>query len=560
MARETGSTRTPELRPTPVPASNSRHRLPGVAVSLLLALLPLPLRAASVLELKLDGLALPIDLRQLQDWSQAPEQTRGELASWLSLLDARSRRDLVQLLRAPLLRDRSFGQQLLASWTGEQLLQELAGLLNTGERGPDARALSAEQLRRTVSALLSRRGEFNSLDLLLALPTERVSLQLDGVLELAQQWREQLLLQRQALQQLPSLGLPERRSTPLVLSQQPGRNSGLPFRLPVVHRADGLPLELWPAPGRPQGAWVVLMPGLGGSAGQLSWLAAALSRWGWPVVVLDHPGSDASALQASLVGRRPPPDAESLGERLADVQAVLQAQQQGDLANLGIRAGAPVVLIGHSLGGLTALLAAGQQPEPGLGRRCRQALSRLPLTNLSRLLQCQLPRLGQPQANTAPIAAVVAYNGFGSLLWPQGLQGLRQPVMLVGGSLDLITPPLSEQLAVFGQQRQGRSRLVLVEGGSHFSPVRVGSGEQALFQLGDDLVGVDPRKVQALLLQLTTEFLQSLEQPLLLSPQIRLLDGVRAHVLDGPQARRWSGRIRTPAGDPARPAADRPPR
>lgn len=552
MARETGSTRTPGLRPTPLPASNSRHRLPGVVVSLLLALLPMPLQAATVLELQLDGLALPIDLRQLQDWSRSPDQSRGELASWLSLLDARSRRDLVQLLRAPLLRDRSFGQQLLDSWTGEQLLQELAGLLTTGERGP-------ELLRRTVAELLSRRGEFNSLDLLLALPAERVSLQLDGVLELAQQWREQLLLQRQALQQLPGLGLPLRRSTPLVLSQQTDRSQGLPLRLPVAHRPGGLPLDLWPATGRPQGTWVVLMPGLGGSAGQLSWLAAALSRWGWPVVVLDHPGSDASALQASLVGRRPPPDANSLGERLADVEAVLQAQQQGTLVSLGIRAGAPAVLIGHSLGGLTALLAAGQQPEPGLGRRCRQALSRLPLTNLSRLLQCQLPRLEQPTAAAAPIAAVVAYNGFGSLLWPQGLQGLRQPVMLVGGSLDLITPPLSEQLAVFGQQRPGRSRLVVVEGGSHFSPVRVGSGEQALFQLGDDLVGVDPRKVQALLLQLTAEFLQSLEQPLLLSPQIRELDGVRAHVLDGRLSRRWRDRIRTPSVDRAKPAAHRPP-
>ena len=567
MTRETGSTRTPAWRPTPVPASHFRHRLPGVVVSLLLALLPLlrttPLRAASVLELQLDGLALPIDLKQLQDWSRAPDQTRGELASWLSLLDARSRRDLVQLLRAPLLRDRSFGQQLLDSWTGEQLLQELAGLLNAGERGPDAQARSAELLRRTVSELLRRRGEFNTLDLLLALPPERVSLQLDGVLELAQQWRDQLLLQRQALRQLPGLGLPERRSTPLVLSQESGQTIGLALRLPVSHRTAGLPLELWPATGQPQGTWVVLMPGLGGSAGQLSWLAAALSRWGWPVVVLDHPGSDASALQASLAGRRPPPGAESLRERLADVDAVLQAQRQGRLAGLGARAGAPAVLIGHSLGGLTALVAAGQQPEPGLGRRCRQALSRLPLTNLSRLLQCQLPgqRPGAAWASgSSPIAAVVAYNGFGSLLWPAGLQGLRQPVLLVGGSLDLITPPLSEQLAVFGQQRQGRSRLVVVEGGSHFSPVRVGSGDQALFQLGDDLVGVDPRKVQALLLQLTAEFLQSLEQPLLLSPQIRVLDGVRAHVLDGPLARRWSGRIRTPAVDPARPAAHRPPR
>jgi hypothetical protein len=31
-------------------------------------------------------------------------------------------------------------------------------------------------------------------------------------------------------------------------------------------------------------------------------------------------------------------------------------------------------------------------------------------------------------------------------------------------------------------------------------------------------------------------------------------------VLDGPLARRWSGRIRTPVVDPAKPAAHRPPR
>ena len=215
--------------------------MPGVVVSLLLALLPVPLQAATVLELQLDGLALPIDLQQLQDWSRAPDQSRGELASWLSLLDARSRRDLVQLLRAPVLQSRSFGQQLLASWTGEQLLQELAALINMGERGPEARARSAELLRRTVAELLSRRGEFNSLDLLLALPAERVSLQLDGVLELAQQWREQLLLQRQALQQLPGLGLPLRRSTPLVLSQQTERLQGVPLKLAVAHRPGGYP-------------------------------------------------------------------------------------------------------------------------------------------------------------------------------------------------------------------------------------------------------------------------------------------------------------------------------
>ena len=70
---------------------------------------------------------------------------------------------------------------------------------------------------------------------------------------------------------------------------------------------------------------------------------------------------------------------------------------------------------------------------------------------------------------------------------------------------------------MFAGARHPRSRLVLVEGASHFSPVRIESRGEALFQLGEELVGIAPLKVQALLLNLTTEFLQGMEQPSMLS-------------------------------------------
>ena len=526
--------------------------------SLLVSCMTLPLQGAEVLNVQLDGLSVPVDLKALEAWSQDPVRNRSELGVWLSLLDQRSRSTLVQLLREPLLRDQSLGSQLLNSWTGEPLVNEIAQLLTPGQSGPP----SATMLRRTLDDLLSRNQQVSLLELLRALPAERVSLKLDGVIDLALQWRRQLELQQLALRRLEALGLPRRQSQPLTLSEQQV-GSAVSQGLAVAHRREPLPLQIWPSQGKGRGPWILLMPGLGGSSGQLSWLAATLAQWGWPVVVLDHPGSNEAALQASLIGQKPPPGSESLAQRLADVDAVLLAQRQGQLPALGAPPGAPVVLMGHSLGGLTALLAAGLTPEEGLARRCRQAMTRLPLTNLSRLLQCQLPqgRSGRRPAplSATPVAAIVAYNGFGSLLWPsRGLEDLQAPVLLVGGSLDLITPPLGEQLAVFSSQRHPRSRLVLLEGGSHFSPVRMPTNDRALFHLGADLVGIEPRKAQSLLLLLTIEFLKGLEQPLLLSPQVRDLGGVRAHVLDPPLARRWSRAIRTPDADPARPPARRP--
>jgi hypothetical protein len=90
--------------------------------------------------------------------------------------------------------------------------------------------------------------------------------------------------------------------------------------------------------------------------------------------------------------------------------------------------------------------------------------------------------------------------------------------MFTGGTLDLITPPISEQLGLLlAMSANPSSRVVLVEGASHFSPVRVegqrqGERGEDLFQLGEELVGVQPLQVQALLEQEVVQFLEDLEQ------------------------------------------------
>ena len=506
-----------------------------------------PAGAAEVLQIQLEHLQIPINLRNLERWSHGDPHLSLEAdlanggsdqAIWLGLLKPASRRELKELLRAPLLRDRSFGRQLLDSWAGGQLLGELGELLTTEAGQP-----TTGQLQASLRQLLLEKRAVSLIDLLVALPEPHLNLRLDGLLELAAQWRRQLRQQRHALRELAGMGLPQHRAaSPWDRGGPMGHHQHL--TLVVPHRPIPLPVEIWSPlrPGRVDRPWVLLLPGLGGNADQLGWLASALAQQGWTTVVLQHPGSDAAALKASLQGRRPPPGAEVLAERLADVKALLAAQGAGGLPVQGDG----VVLLGHSLGGVTALLAAGLKPEPGLDRRCARAVDRLPLTNLSLLLQCQLPAAALPPALPRPqgLRGVVLFNSFGSLLWPdRGLRDLRVPALLVGGSLDLVTPPLQEQLELFRPVGDPRSRLALVAGGSHFSPLRLPPGDEALFRLGSDLVGVDPEAVQGVLLALTSDFLDSLDLAAPPRSSQRLFHrGVTAYLLDPSTVAHWRSR------------------
>jgi predicted dienelactone hydrolase len=525
------------------------NRLRCIGALLASLLLAPPGLAANQIQLRLDGLSLPLDLKELEVWTNDPGHASGDLELWLRLMSPADRRGLQRVLKAPMLKQQSFGFQLLSSPAGEPLVAALGAVLTTAD-GTSTAPLLVATLRR----LLKQQPQVSVLDVLRALPSDQLTLHLDRLLALADRWRGQVQQQSDALRQLRSLPLPLRKSIATGLEIGP-RQQPVAVNLVVAHRAVPLPLEIWTSTQRKPGPWVLLMSGLGGNSNQLRWLAQGLAEGGWPVVLLEHPGSDERALQDSLVGLTPPPGADALPMRLADIQAVLTAQREGALPPLGPeptgRQG--VVLMGHSLGALAALMGSGLTPETGVARRCQASKAELPLANLSELLQCQLPRItgdGSPAAvspSTAPVPVlgVVAFNGFGSVLWPHaGLAGLTVPVLMVGGSVDLVTPPVQEQLQLFSHAHHPRSRLVVVDGGSHFSMVRVENQRQALFRLGEELVGRDPRKVQALVLNLTTEFLLGFDYPFLLPPQRRLQDGVSAFVMDPAMARRWQGLVK----------------
>ena len=457
--------------------------------------------------------------------------SRSELSTWMGLLAPESREGLIRLLQAPVISRRSLGRQLLSSWGAGPLLDALGELI----RVEDGRRINRSLVLSTLEQLLERQATVSTLDVLEALPTQQLRLDLDALVAAANRWRLELkrhqTLMRTLAQKEARLQL-LKGTEGSALAEAPSQSM-----LAVDHRSRPLWVERWiPQSSSKDGLWVLMMPGLGGDPDHFNWLARSLMQAGWPVVVLKHPGSDAASVQALLEGRQSFDGAAALRDRLADLVAVLDAQQRGDL-NIP---GTEVVLMGHSLGALTALLASGAQPVPGMEQRCEGALAGLPLTNLSELLQCELAagRVLEGNAMASPPRAVVGLNSFGGLIWPhRSSQALPIPLLMVGGTLDLITPPLDEQLPLLaGLAEHPASRVVVVEGASHFSPIRVdGQGKASegddLFRLGEELVGVNPLSVQRVIAHEVIRFLDSLNST---SPRD---DAV--HLMDASSKTRW---------------------
>ena len=484
----------------------------GLLSSLLALLLTSwPSRSAERLEVSIDGIVLPIDVDDLVSWVNAESDSRSELATWMQLLDRESRDGLSRLLTAPVLTRRSFGQQLLRSWAARPLLEALGELI----RLEGGKPVDSQQVLNTLEKLLSKRAEMTTLDLLQALPGQQLRLDLDALVQASSRWRRQLKRHQGLLRDFGREELVFIDTKPADGLSHAPRPFQQRHQIRLPHRAVPLQVETWvPNDQRSDGLWLVLMPGLGGNPEHFHWLARSVAAGGWPVAVLEHPGSDAAAVQALLQGRQPFDGTKALEQRLQDLAGVLQAQKHQRLPLKGER----VVVAGHSLGALTALLSAGAEPREGMGARCRQALKELPLTNLSRLLQCELAegKALRWLGDSPEPAAVIGLNSLGSLLWADGQPSQWPiPLMLLGGTLDLITPPLDEQVGVFSAlASHPASRVVVVEGGSHFSAIRVGEPMAAeqnddLFQLGEELVGMDPIGVQVVISFEVIDFLEA---------------------------------------------------
>lgn len=255
---------------------------------------------------------------------------------------------------------------------------------------------------------------------------------------------------------------------------------------------------------------IVISHGLASNRTALDYLAKHFASHGYGVVVPEHIGTNTSTFKRFLNGVENPPSPNEFVLRPQDITAILDTltARQGadpslerwDLSSVGI--------LGHSLGGYTALSAGGAPiNQESLSEACTALSSWIPI-NPSMLIQCQLSNLSSDTAEvTDPrIQAVIALNPLAShVLGQSSLQQVNIPVMIVAGENDAFTPAVPEQIEPFSWLTAPHKKLVLIEQGTHFSLLGSASTESIL-PIPADSLGPDPYRARPQIKALSLAF------------------------------------------------------
>ncbi len=260
---------------------------------------------------------------------------------------------------------------------------------------------------------------------------------------------------------------------------------------------------------------IVISHGVAEDRETFAYVAQHLATYGFAVAVLEHPGSDATKIQQYFSGLSSPPEAIELINRPLDIKFLLDELQSNKkiYANLqGLLNLQEVGVIGHSYGGYTALTLAGANfDKVSIIRNCNPNKS----LNLSVFLQCRAYELLQkkvkiPTLQDPRIKAVMAMNPLSSIvLGKQGLSKIQVPVMLMGGSQDIITPAIPEQVNPFTWLQTKNKYLAIIENATHFSTAEKLNSSKGVLPVPKELVGPDPAIAQIYVKSLSVAFFQT---------------------------------------------------
>ncbi|NMG07762.1 alpha/beta hydrolase [Brasilonema sp. UFV-L1] len=369
----------------------------------------------------------------------------------------------------PAVADR-FIDNLVRSPAGRQFISSLGGVI------PGS---TAESIKATLNFALRQANGFNALSFLRAYPGENITVDATKAVGLAVEFNPNNL-QSQAFGLLLERELSAESSIPFKAAFDPAAlgNQAVQEQTIVLNdrqRNRIIPVDIYSSQGNTLNPLVVLSHGFGANRRFLSYLARHLASHGITVAAVEHPGSNVDAVSKAS-------DTQNLAKLLSATEFIDRPKDISfvldELAKLNTQLGQlqgklnteKVTVIGHSLGGYTALALVGAEINlEQLRQFCKDSL------NIGEApgdwLQCSATSLRERKLKVKDerVRSAIALNPLvGKLFGKKGLTQVTKPVLVLSGTEDALTPALKHQIEPF-TQLGGEKYLLTAIGGTHLS-------------------------------------------------------------------------------------------
>jgi predicted dienelactone hydrolase len=425
--------------------------------------------AAQTVTIRLGPFQQSVAIAELEKFAKT-----GKLPKSLQILSPVLKPEVRQLLTKHLSVDPTFADkfidELIRTPQGKQLIESL----NVALPGS-----TVKNLQTTLSLALRQINGLSALTFLQAYPQENVNVDATKAIGLIVQLNANflqsqvlgLLLERESTPTAKTFS--NSRFDPSIIGNQTVRQQTLILQDQKRNRV--IPVDIYSTRSHNEEPLVVISHGFGANRQFLRYLAVHLASHGVTVAAIEHPGSNVNAVSkasdtANLAQLLP---ASEFINRPKDISFLLDK-----LAQLNTQPGEfygkfnteKVTVIGHSLGGYTALaLVGGEVNLEDLRQFCKNSL------NIGESpgdwLQCAAASLPNKRLHLQDerVKSAIALNPLvGNLFGKNGLTQVTKPVLILSGTEDSLTPALRHQIEPF-IQLQGVKYLLTAIGGTHLS-------------------------------------------------------------------------------------------
>jgi len=157
-------------------------------------------KAAEQINIIFEEMKIPINIDKLSKLEQYEDDSK-EVIGWFKKNGFSRVFELTKFLKFPIFKQEGLNRQLLRSWVGRKILSELSKTIIV----PNDK--DGIEVFNTIENLLDDKKQISTLDIIQALPSEEILLDIENLILIISSWKKELVMQQNLILKLNELKL-----------------------------------------------------------------------------------------------------------------------------------------------------------------------------------------------------------------------------------------------------------------------------------------------------------------------------------------------------------------